>query len=396
MRKQQWHLAATLLLITLACGPLEELRTVNRLEQALATGTAVIHASNKLAAEAFEKIETLPGYRLETRYIVRDKTGKHTTQTSIRDYDAEGNFHILPEPDDDLQTEMYYVDGHAYMYEPEYDGWIDLGTISPVEVRRDGETALTSTDPMRHPMQLLTHFAAVPTKVGRDTLDNRAATRYDLRYVEAEIVEAFGQESTDDSSIQLRGTLWTDDETGSLLKSEILLYHQGAGLPSQEYLLQISEIGNIDPIALPSPVVDPGAIASATATAQAWTVLEVVLNFQDKQINFEAIPVRVTQVPASSPRSAEVQFMLRQLPDSIFLEANLEPFLVQLRQQLSLSIPKRNLIVTSSGFRLENSNPQNRTLDVHYFFNADLENFNHIELILAQPGNPLFAPVPVE
>jgi hypothetical protein len=78
----------------------------------------------------------------------------------------------------------------------------------------------------------------------------------------------------------------------------------------------------------------------------------------------------------------------------------------QLREQLTLSIPERNLIVTSNGFRLADSGSQDLTgqdlagqeldLEVFYFFNADLEDFSHIELILSGQGNPLFAPVPVE
>ena len=191
----------------------------------------------------------------------------------------------------------------------------------------------------------------------------------------------------------MRGTLWIDDETGALLKSEILLYEGENPQPTQEFVLEISEIGDIAPIEIPSPVIDPVAMVAATATAQAWTILQAVLDYRGQQISFEVIPLQVTQVPDSSPRQAEVQILLRQLPDHLFTE--LEPFLAQLREQLTLSIPKRNLIVTSSGYRLENSHRDDQLVEVVYLFNADLEEFNHAELILSGTGNPQFVPVPV-
>jgi hypothetical protein len=63
---------------------------------------------------------------------------------------------------------------------------------------------------------------------------------------------------------------------------------------------------------------------------------------------------------------------------------------------MTLSLPRDNLIITSGGFRLENSDAKNNRADVLYFFNADLEGFSHAELIISGKGNPLFAPVPVE
>jgi hypothetical protein len=138
------------------------------------------------------------------------------------------------------------------------------------------------------------------------------------------------------------------------------------------------------------------AAATATATALVQTVLPAKLNYQGQPVDFEIVPLRVKQVPDSSPRSGEVRLVLRQLPDSLFQEASFEPFLAQLRERLTLSIPERNLIITSSGFRLEERDSKNRTLEVLYFFNADLEDLRYVELILSGQGNPIFAPVPVE
>ena len=242
-------------------------------------------------------------------------------------------------------------------------------------------------------MHLLTQFGAAPTESGHERLNNRPATRYRLGYVVTEMAEIFGQELAD-SPLDLRGTLWVDDETGVLLKSEILLYQGETNLPTQEFVLEISQINDLAPIEVPLPVVDPAAIVAATATAQAWTILDVRLDYRGEQVSFKVIPRQVTQIPNSSPRRAEVQLLLRQLPDNLFGE--LEPFLAQLREQLTLSIPKRNLVVTSSGYRLEISNRDEQIVNVVYLFNADLEEFSHAELIISGVGNPLFSPVPIE
>jgi hypothetical protein len=72
-----------------------------------------------------------------------------------------------------------------------------------------------------------------------------------------------------------------------------------------------------------------------------------------------------------------------------------EPFLAQLGEQLTLSIPKKNLVVKSNGFQIETIDPENDALTVIYFFETELGDFSHVELILASPGNPVLAAVPV-
>ncbi len=398
IQKQQKIITAFLLLLILACGPTDRLQELNRPEQILvATGSVIIDKNNNLAAEAYEKIQTLPGYRLESQSIKPDRAGNLTHQVIISQYDARGNIHTLTQTAAGRQNEVYLVDGHTYVFEAQYEGWVDISPIISPEGKQAEENLLANPGPEEKVVQLLTQFAAIPTKSGHETLKNRPASRYKLQYIMSEIAVVFGRAPTD-SAITLRGTLWIDDATGTLLKSEFLLYEDEVGQPTQEYRLEISEIGNIAPLAIPSPVVDPTAIAAATATAQAqaWTVLNAVFDYQSQQINFELVPVRATQIPNSSPLSVEMQLFLRQLPERVFGETEPEPFLIQLQKQLSLSIPKRNLIVASSDFRLESTDSQKRSLNVLYFFNADLEDFDHVELILSQPGNPLFAPVPVE
>lgn len=386
-------ITALLLLTLLACGPADRLREFNRQRQALATGAAILDENNDLVAEAYRKMQRLPGYRLESRSIVQDSTGNRTLQLVVSEIDTQGNRHVLTQAGDGGQQEHYLVGDHTYMFEPQYDGWVEASAAGPIAAQPTGEALLTGPGSAGSVVQLLTEFATVPVKSGREKLDDRAATRYKLQYIVPEIAKAFGQDAAE---IDLRGTLWVDDATGALLKSEILLYEGSTSLPAQEYLLEVSEIGLIEPIAVPTPVVDPVAIAAATATAEAWTVLNAELDFRGELIRFELIPVEVRQVPSSSPRSAAMHLVLRQLPPRIFSESEREPFLVQLREQLSLSIPERNLIITSSGFQPASEDAQNQTLDVDYFFNADLETFGYIELIFSQPGNPYFVPVPVE
>lgn len=381
---------AWLLLVLLACGPLDRLRPVAPQPEATTSAATLVRANSQLIARAYQTIETLPGYRLETRHLIRDESGQPSRQVIItKSYDPAGNLYSRSQSDDGSLTELYVVDGRSYRYDPQYAGWVDnsVTPAAPAELQPAGEISLADS------MRLLTQFGAVPIQAGHETLNNRAVTRYRLDYVVSDIAQTLGQEPAD-KPVDLRGALWIDDETGALLKSELLLYEGQADQPRQEFGLEVSDIGQVEPIPAPSPVVDPAALVAATATAQAWTVLTMDLTYRGEQLTFEVIPVRASQVPNSSPRQAEVELILRQLPGSLFRDA--EPFLAQLRPQLTLSIPKRNLVITSSGYRLEKSQAAEQTMTVSYSFNADLEDFSHAELIIAGVGNPQFVPVPVE
>ena len=397
IQKQKSIVVTLLLLTTLACGSLERLREFNQQSQTSTTETAIAgHDRHLNITEAYEKSQALPGYRLENQHIGRDNAGNRTKQITSSEYDAQGNIHLVTQKPAGQQSEFYFVDGYTYEFEPQYEGWVNLGLTPLIEAQLVSKVPPASLKPVESIVQLLSQLGAAPTEMGRETLLNRPVTRYAI----ADTVEAFGKASAT-PPLDLRGTLWIDDETGAVIKSEIFLYEGENSQPAQEFILEISEIGQIDPITAPTPVIDPTAIASATATAQVQVVLPARLNYQGEAVSFEIIPLRVSQTPDSSPRRAEVQLILRQLPDAIFQETSLEPFLGQLREQLTLSIPERNLIVTSDGFRLADSDGpdlagQNLALEVFYFFNADLEDFNHVELILSGQGNPLFAPVPVE
>ncbi len=379
---------AGLVLILLACGPLDRLRPVAPEPEATTNAATPVRANSQLIASAYKTIETLPGYRLKTRHLIRDEAGQPDRQMIItKTYDSAGNFYSRSQSDDGNLTELYVVDGHAYRYDPQYAGWLDSGVVAPTEVQPAGEISLVDA------MRLLTQFGAVPVQAGHETLNNRSVTRYRLDYVVADLARTVGHE-TADRPVDLRGALWIDDETGALLKSELLLYEGQTSQPSQEFGLEVSDIGQVESIPAPAPVVDPATMVAATATAQAWTIVTMDLTDQGEQLRFEVIPVQISQVPNSSPHQAEVELILRQLPSSLFRDA--EPFLAQLQPQLTLSIPKRNLVVTSSGYRLKESTPVEQTMTVSYSFNADLEDFSHVELIIAGVGNPQFIPVPVE
>lgn len=379
----------------LACTPLSRLREISPSEDVSATKVATINENSQLIAEAYEKIETLPGYRLESRYVISGEGGHRLGYTLVGEYDATGNRHIFMQTANHQQVELFFVEGHTYLFESQYNGWIDLGPISPVELQQRDGFLPADFSLMQNPAQWLTRFSAAPTQANVERYRGRPATRYILQPMIAELSKAFDQEPSR-LSVNLNGALWIDQETGALLKSEIILYDSETGQSIQEYRLEIGDIGDVAPIIPPTPVVDPEASVSATATAQGWSVLDGEMNYRGTPIRFELIPLKVIQIPDTSPLNAEVHIILRQLPEHIFQGANLEPFLAQLRQQLTLSIPKRNLIVTSSGFRLGQQTVEERSLQVIFAFNANLEDFNRVELILSGRGNPQFAPVPVE
>jgi len=365
----------------LACGTLEQLQNLNRQPDVSATGAAIISRSGHLAAEAWQKTDTLPGYRLEIRHH-HEATDREQTITTV--IDAAGNIHARRLFADDTEFEYYRVDGHVYRFNPQYNGWVDTGDTLPVQA---GELV----SPMEL-MRMLTQIGTAPTQTGHELLNNRPATRYKLSYITAEMARLFDQQA-DNLPLDVRGTLWIDDETGALVKSEIFLYQRGLDEPTQQFSLDVNQIGSIEPITAPQPVIDPQAVIAATATAQAWTALETTLAYQGQPVTFELIPLEAHQIPNSSPRRTGVVIKLRRIPGIIF--AAPDPFLTQLREQLRLSVPNQNLIVTSSGYELRDSNRPEQTIDLIYFFNANLENFDHTELIIFGPGNPQYAPVPV-
>jgi hypothetical protein len=283
------------------------------------------------------------------------------------------------------------VDSQHYIYDEEYQGWIETGPRLKVQSSPDaywlaaGEFSL--------PIRLLSQFGAVPRKTSQEVVQGRQATRYDLDYVIGELTETFadkpGRASTD-----LQGTIWIDDETGALLRLEVFFYEsKEREEPTQEFLLEVSQIGNITPIVSPAPVVDPEAIVSATATAQAWTALQVSVSYREELVQFELVPVQMQ--PGSGGTGARMELILRRLPGQFLLEPEAEQFLTQLREQLRLSIPKNNLVVMSSGFQINQIDADHHLIEVVYFFDTSLEDFSHVELILSGSGNPLVAPVPV-
>lgn len=401
MRFFLWLLRQPILIVslflwaTLACGPLSHWQESGQPEEISKINTLSVVETEDLLSRAYEKIERLPGYRLESHKTTRNKAGGQTTQTQIRQQDAGGNIHLVTEMPDGQQSEIYLVEGHSYMFDAEHQGWVDLSDAAQTEFQHPDQAPQTDSNLSEELRQLLTQFATIPAKGGRETIGRRVTTRYELQPILADLAGVFDHELTG-APVELRGSIWVDRQTGALLKSEVRLYEPEASQPVQEYRFEITEIGQVAPITIPEPVLDLPAIAAATATAQAWNSLEVELSYQDEAINFEITPVRVTQISNSSPRKAEMHLLLSQLPAHLFADTDPEAFLAQLREHLSLSIPKHNLIVTSTGFSLQNSDVQEHTLEVLYFFNVDLEDFSHVELILSRPGNPFFVPVPVE
>jgi len=382
-----------LTLLLLACTPFNRLQELNRKGRVLATGVAIIGEGDYLALAAYQKLEQLPGYRLESRSIIRDEAGHASTLVIVSQNDARGNRHVVSKMADGQQQEQYIVAGQTYYFKPEYSGWVREDTPAPAGTQPAPGHSLATLGQSGSVIRLLPQLGAVPTKAGHEIIQNRAATRYELEYVTAELAETFGQQV--DVSAKLYGTLWVDNQTGALLKSEIFLYEDDSRQPRQEFYLEASQIGHIAPIVAPTPLVNPDAVVAATATAQAWSVLPVELEYKGQPIAFDLIPVQISQVTTTTAVTAEMELSLRQLPASLPLETEIDQFLSDFGSRLSLSIPRQNLVVTSHSYRIIHVDLKQRTITVSYRFQADLDDFSHVELILASPGNPIFAPVPV-
>lgn len=375
-------IATLLLLMTLACGPLYRLQEFNRQNQVTPTATSPTGKKNELnIAEAFAKTQTLPGYRFEHQHILRDNDDRQTNQLTSGDIDSWGNVHFVDQSPGGQAQEIFVVDDRVYEFSPEYQGWINSPEHPLIK-----NSSLVNLTSVKKIIQLTTHAGTVPIETKQETILNRQTTRYSV----ADTVQ------TDQTPVDLRGTLWVDDESGAIIKLDLFLYHNSDSLPAEEFVLAVNNIGNVDTITVPSPVVDPTTAAAATETAQSQLALPVKMNYQGEIIKFYIIPAQATRLLDSAPRQADVTLTLNRLPGNLFLEDSLDPFLAQLREQLTLSIPEQNLVVTSAGYQLVDRNPINRTIKVSYTFNADLENQTTIELIIAGPGNPLVVPVPVE
>lgn len=392
--KQRSFIFISLGLLLLACGPLTQLRRLGQSQDTPATQVAVITRNNRVVSEAYTKIQTLPGYRLSSRQLIPGETGTRVGYSFEGAYDLAGNQHILIQTADGQQREFYYVDGHTYVFEPQHEGWVDLGQITPETIQQQDDLLPVGPTAIQNPAEFIAQFGVTPTQATAGTLHGRPATRYTLQPLLAEIADLFEQESSN-LPAQFSGLVWVDEATGALLQAKIIFYDRATGRTTQEYHLEVSEIGNIAPMAIPAPLVNPAARASATATAQAWTVLEATFDYQGTPLAFDLIPLEVSQAPNTAPPSAAVELTLRRLPEWLFTEVALELFLQQLRDRLSLGIPEQNLIISSSGYRLEAQDSEARTIQVLYFFNANLEDYNRVEVTFSGRGNPQLAPVPV-
>ena len=380
--KKKLIIATLLLLMTLACGPLYRLQEFNRQNQGTPTATSPTGKKNELnIAEAFARTQTLPGYRFEHQHILRDNDGRQTKHVTSGEVDSWGNIRLVNQSPEGQSQEIYVVDNRGYEFAPEYQGWIN----SPDHADIDNSNIKNLTS-VKNVIQLTTQAGTVPVQIKQETVLNHQTTRYSI----ADTVQS------DQTRTDLRGTLWVDNETGAVIKSELFLYKNSDSLPAEEFVLTISNIGNVDTITVPSPVVDPTAAIAATETAQIQLALPAKMSYHGEIIKFDVIPLQATRMLDLVPRQAEVVLMLNRLPGNLFLEDSLNPFLAQLREQLTLSIPEQNLVVTSAGYQLIDKNPINRTIKVSYTFNADLENQAHVELIIAGSGNPLVMPVPVD
>ena len=303
-------IAIALLLLLLACGPWNRLQEFNQKSRVLATGVATIGEGNYSAFDAYDNLDNLSGYRLESRTTVRENTGTLSTFITTSDHDEQGNIYILTQAPNGQLHEIYFIDGHTYIFQSEYNGWVDLG-VTMIQAQETSYGYLVGFGQTENPLQWLSKFGAVPSEAGQEIIDNRPATRYDLKYVAAQLTETFGNQPKN-STTDLQGSLWVDDQTGALLKSEISFYENNIRQPSWEFLLETREIGNIAPIVLPSPVINPEMVVAATATAQAWSVLQVDFDYQGTRSTLELVPMQISPTTTNTPPGAALKLLLRR------------------------------------------------------------------------------------
>jgi hypothetical protein len=357
--------------LLLACAPLGQLAEFGSDSAAVATSVAIVDAGDFSTLTAYQKLDQLPGYRLQADQLTA-RNGLEITSTIISQVDAGGNNHTVTQTADGVLHESYVINGQPYLFNTQYNGWV-------------AGSAAGST--LNGPHRWLLQLGVVPVETGRETVEARSVTRYRLNYLLPKLAEGQAQAN----SPKISGSIWVDEATGALLKSEIQMVE--ADQTRQKFSLTVTEIGSIDPIVPPVPIVDPDSIVAATATAQAWTRLTVRLNYQGERIEFDLIPLHVKQNGDDSP--VEMQLLLRNLPPDILVSPEADPFLTQLGAQLTLSIPQNNLTAGSVGHQVESSDPVKQSVTVNYRFNASLGDFSHVELLLTNAGNPIIAPVPV-
>ncbi len=366
-RKQLLQLVTGGLL--LACAPLNQLGSQANNNPAIATGAAIVAEGDLSALNAYQNLDKLPGYRLQTEQTMFAGAAVSSTVTTITERDAVGNSHTTAQTDGGPLYEIYTVNRQTYTFNTQYNGWVP---------GNDAGALLTG------PPQWLLQLGVVPTVAGSESIQERNATRYRLQYLLSKLTAA-------EVGPRLQGAIWVDDQTGALLKADLQLVEDKQ--PRQKITLEVSQIGAIAAIQPPTPVINPDGVAAATATAQAWATLQIGLSYQGRPIEFELTPVEVRRQKNSS--AAAMQLVLRKLPPELLEPSELDRFLTQLGSRLTLSIPQKNLTANSAGFQLKNTSPTSQTVTVNYMFNANLENFSHIELILSNSGSPVVAPVPV-
>jgi hypothetical protein len=379
----------------LGCSLLSRLVVKDKPVEPLAiTAIASRAPASQPVAAAYERIASLPGYRLEREHVIMGPEQSELSLVVIERHDATGNVHLVRQTTDAPAYERYLVAGRSYEFARAYQGWVKVESTAGAEPGLQDTLAGGLAIPA-DPVQVLAQFGAAPGLSRPAVWHGRPANHYSLHQILDEGVAGFTRPS--DTALSLSGALWVDQASGALLQSEITLTELTTGRLWQKHRVNLTDIGSVAPLSQPSPVVDPAAIVAATATAQSWSLLAGQMTYRGTPVTFEVIPLRVSQLAGASPLQAEADLMIRQLPDTILLAGNIDPFLAQLRHQLTISIPERNLIVTSSDYQLASIDQEaEATIRVRYTFNVNLEDFAWVELILAGPGNPQFAPVPVE
>ena len=162
-----------LLLLLLACGPVDQLLEYNQSSRAVATGVAIINAGNYPALDAYQKLRRLPGYRLTSQQITKADTEIVATTIVTREFDSTGNSYVIANTSDSSSPiETYLINGKTYTFKEAYSGWV-------AQPQDTSPNALSGATQIEYPIQLLAQFGAVPVETSQETIQARPTTRYE-------------------------------------------------------------------------------------------------------------------------------------------------------------------------------------------------------------------------
>ncbi len=194
--------------------------------------------------EAYEKVESLPGYHFEGRYWM-EGPAKTSFLHLIEKVDAEGNSHIVVYEEEGGQPvlEIYVVDGHTYMSQGGV--FMDMGPDSAGQMAQFASVYMAV-------FQGSIVMATDLERVGHEEVNGIPATRYQARFDRWVATQLHLQTGV---SYSAEGSIWIADEYGVIVKSEVQTEVTEEGQTTKlTSVSEISQVGQLPPIEPPENV----------------------------------------------------------------------------------------------------------------------------------------------